>query len=112
MGLEQFLRSVGFEEEDIRGGLLAEHPTVRLNERREQLKNEIRKVYGRLVRHRRALEEFRRDERRGKTLQSPNSENALFQGHEQAYARNLQLLGRLLGKLKHVQGKLARNGHS
>jgi len=111
MGLEQFLRSVGFEEEDIRGGLLAEHPAMRLAERREQLKNKIRKVYGRLVRHRRALEEPRVDKRRENTL-SPNSENAQFQRRQQAYDRNLQLLGRLLGKLKHVQAKLARNGHS
>jgi len=112
MGLEQFLRSVGFEEEDIRGGLLAEHPAVRLNERQERIENKIRKVYARLVRHRRALEELRCDERRGKTLQSLNSENAQFQRREQAYARNLQLLGRLLGKLKHVQAKLDRNGQS
>ena len=112
MGLEQFLRSVGFEEEDIRGGLLAEHPAMRLNEHREQLENKIRKVYGRLVRYRRVLEDLRRDKPPGKTLQSSNSGNVSLRRREQAYARNLQLLGRLQGKLKDVQAKLARNGHS
>jgi hypothetical protein len=106
MGLYRFLRSVGFEDEDIAGGLLAEHPAMQLYEKQERLENRIRKIYGRLVRHRRVLEELRRDEQQGQTLQFPNPGKARLQRREKAYARNLQLLARLKGKLKRLQAKL------
>jgi len=104
MGLYRFLRSVGFEHEDIEGGLLAEHPAVRLNERQKRLKNTIRKVYERLVRHRRALEELRRDERQEDQFRY--LENARLQRHQKAYSQNLQLFARLKEKLNRLRASV------
>jgi hypothetical protein len=107
MGLYRFLRSVGFEHEDIAGGLLAEHPAIRLNERRERLENRIRKVCAHLVRHRRALEKLK-----GRT---PQPRNQLIsdrlavqlQRHELAYDQHLQLLARLKQRLQRLRAQIA-----
>ena len=100
MGLYQFLRTVGFEHEDISGGLLAEPPAARRDEKREQLENRIRKVYARLIRHRRELEKLRRDDSRNQHI--CDSATMRFQDHEQAYAHGLQLFERLREKLKRL----------
>ena len=103
MGLYRFLRSVGFEHEDIEGGLLAEHPAVRLSERQEQLENRIRKVYARLLRCRRALEKFKERARQNPEQQTADRISVRLQRHEHFYGHQLQLLGRLKQKLQHLQ---------
>jgi hypothetical protein len=105
MSLYRFLRSVGFEHEDIAGGLLAEPPATRLNERQEKLTNRIRKVYARLVRHRRALEDFK--ERARQNQHVSRRITARLQRHERAYDHHFQLLTRLKQKLQHLRGQLA-----
>jgi len=107
MGLYRFLRSVGFEHEDITGGLLAEHPAVRLNERQEKLENRIHKLYARLVRHRRALEEFKERARQNQNQQISDRITVRSQRHERAYDHHLQLLARLKQKLQRLRGQLA-----
>ena len=106
MGLYGFLRSVGFEHEDIAGGLLAEHPAVRLNDRQEGLQNKIRKVYARLVRHRRALEELKGRACQNQKTQISDRISTALQHHEQAYDHHLQLLARLKQKLKRLRAQV------
>jgi hypothetical protein len=106
MDLCRFLRCVGFEHDDVAGGLLAEHPAMRLIELRERLENRIRKVYGRLVRHRRVLEELRPDVRQKQSSHIPALVAVRFQRHERAYIHDLQRLARLRCKFKRVQAKL------
>ncbi len=103
MGLYRFLRSVGFEHEDIDGGLLTEHPAMRLNERRERLQNRIQKVYASLVRHRRVLEEFKERARQNQKVQIADRISAGLQHHEQAYDHHLQLFARLKEKLNRLR---------
>jgi hypothetical protein len=109
MGLYRFLRSVGFEHEDIAGGgLLAEHPAARLNERQERLENRIQKVYARLVRHRRALEKFKERARQNQNQKISDRIAVRLQHHKQAYDHHLQLLARLKQKLQDLRGQVVR----
>jgi hypothetical protein len=103
MGLYQFLRTVGFEHDDVAGGLLAEPPAARWDEKRERLENRIRKVYECLVRHRRALEKLRRDN--PAIHHGSDAATTRVQRHQQAYDHSLQLFARLREKLKRVQEK-------
>jgi hypothetical protein len=107
MGLYRFLRSVGFEHEDIAGGLLAEHPAARLNERQERLEKRIRKVYSRLVRHRRSLEELKGLAHQNQNAQISERISIRLQRHEQAYSDHFQLLARLKQKLQRLRAQLA-----
>ncbi len=99
MSLYRFLRSVGFEHDDIAGGLLAEHPAIRLNERRERLESRIQKVCAGLVRHRRAIEKFKERERQNQNPQISERAAIRSQHHKQAYDELLELLAHL--KQKH-----------
>ena len=108
MGLYRFLRSVGFEHEDIAGGLLAEHPAMRLYERQEMLKARIRNVYGRLVRHRRSLEELKERTRQNQNQQISDRIAVRLRRHELAYDHHLQLLARLKQKLNRLREQVAQ----
>jgi hypothetical protein len=106
MGLYRFFQSLGFEHEDIDGGLLDESPAMRLNERREMLENRIRKLYARLVRHRKALEEFKERARQNQNQQISDRRAVRLRRHERAYDHHIQLLARLKQKLKTLRAQV------
>jgi hypothetical protein len=112
MTFYRFLRTVGFEHEDIVGGLLPESPARPLEDKREALDKKMHLLLERLVRRRRRIEALRQQisqSHKRQLLSADERDLTRLRRHELAYRHHLAVLARLRRKRTQIREKLVRS---